>query len=502
MLMTGKEYLESIRDGRRLYVGRERIADQTRHHAFAGGARTYAALYDMKCDPALRDVMSFEEGGERHSTYYLQPRTQEDLRRRNRAHRKIAEFCFGLMGRTPDAVAGNITGLSMKPEVFASESGGNGANLLKIYEHMRRHDIFATYAIVPPPAARNKDYYQAQGLQQPALRVTAEDDNGVTLNGMKMLASGAAYAHEVLIGNVMPLAPDQLKESITCVIPLNLTGLSLWSRRPFNRSDTLEFDSPLTYHFDESDCMLVFSDVKVPWEKVIVHDNPALSRNIYIQTPSHVIANHQCNVRFGAKIRFMVAMASLITRATGARDIPAVRDTLGRLAAMEAGYNAMIDGQIEAYLNVEHGFVLYNRRYLYAAIHWAMEHHSELIDILRELMGGGQFQFPASIDVLDDPELSDLFTTYWTAGRENAVDRMKLFKLAWDLVGSDHASRATSYEKFFVGPGFAVRNYNFINAPWDEFHHIAEDFMATYGYANAAAQDKDAETRRRQGART
>jgi aromatic ring hydroxylase len=59
---------------------------------------------------------------------------------------------------------------------------------------------------------------------------------------------------------------------------------------------------------------------------------------------------------------------------------------------------------------------------------------------------------------------------------------MKLFKLAWDLVGSDHASRATSYEKFFVGPAFAVRNYNFINAPWDELHQLAEDFMATYGY--------------------
>lgn len=486
MLMNGKEYLESIRDGRALYVARERVDDQTRHPAFAGGARTYAEMYDLKSDAALRDVMTFEEAGERFSIYYLQPRTQDDLRRRNHAHRKIAEFCFGLMGRTPDAVAGNITGLSMKPEVFDAEPGGNGANLLAIYHHMRRDDIFATYAIVPPPVARNKDYYQVQGLQQPALRVTGEDDRGVTLNGMKMLASGAAYAHEVLIGNVMPLAPDQLKESITCVIPLNLPGLSLWSRRPFNSTDTIEFDSPLTYRFDESDCMLVFKDVKVPWEKVIVHDNPGLSRNIYIQTPSHVMANHQCNVRFGTKLRFMVGVASLVTRATGARDIPAVRDTLARLAAMEAGYNAMIDGQIEAYLTVDNGFALFNRRYLYAAIHWAMEHHSELIDILRELMGGGQFQFPASIDVIDDPELGELFTTFWTAGQHSAVDRMKLFKLAWDLVGSDHASRATSYEKFFVGPAFAVRNYNFINAPWDDFHRIAEDFMATYGYRTAA----------------
>src|SRR6516165_7404398 len=124
MLMTGKEYLQSIRDGRVIYVGKERVKDQTTHPAFADGARTYAALFDMKSDPAVRDLMTFEEDGECYSMYYLQPRSQEDLRRRNRAHRKIADFCFGLMGRTPDAFAGNLTGLSLKPEVFDSAPGG------------------------------------------------------------------------------------------------------------------------------------------------------------------------------------------------------------------------------------------------------------------------------------------------------------------------------------------------------------------------------------------
>src|ERR1051325_9734459 len=123
MLLTGKEYLESSRDGRALYIGKERIEDQTTHPAFASAARTYAALFDMKADASLRDTMTFEENGERYSMYYLQPRSQADLRRRNRAHRKIADFCFGLMGRTPDAFAGNLTGLSMKAEVFASEPG-------------------------------------------------------------------------------------------------------------------------------------------------------------------------------------------------------------------------------------------------------------------------------------------------------------------------------------------------------------------------------------------
>ena len=207
----------------------------------------------------------------------------------------------------------------------------------------------------------------------------------------------------------------------------------------------------------------------------------ALSRNIYVQTPSHVMANHQCNVRFAAKLRFLVGIASLVTRITGARDIPVVRETLGRLAASEAGYNAMIDGQIEAFQKIDLGYVLFNRRYLYAALHWAMDNHSSILDAVRELMGGGHFQFPASIDVLEDPELKETFETLWTAGPHGAVERMKLFKLAWDLIGSDHASRATSYEKLFVGPTFAVRHYNFVNAPWDELHAIAEGFMATYG---------------------
>ncbi|MDB5557513.1 MAG: hypothetical protein JWQ36_447, partial [Enterovirga sp.] len=415
MIRTGKEYLESIRDGRVIYVGRERIADATTHPAFRNGAQTYAALFDFKADPANRDLMTYEEGGERFSMYYLRPRSQEDLRRRTRAHRAIAEFSYGVMGRTPDAMAGNITGLAMRPGYFDTEPGGNGANVVSIFEHMRRDDIFATYAIVPPQGARNKDYYLTSGLPQPALRVTGEYDGGVILNGMKMLATGAAYANEVLVGNVMPLAPDQAKESITCVIPLNLPGLSLWAREPFHREGRPDFDSPLTNRFDESDCMLVFQDVKVPWEKVIVHDNAALSRNIYVNTPAHVLANHQCNVRFATKLRFMLGVVSLVTRATGARDIPAVRDTLGRLAAWEAGLKGMIAGQIEEFQPVDDGYVLFNRRGVYAAIHWAMEQHSVIIDQMRELMGGGHFQFPASIDIMNDPALGEVFETYWTA---------------------------------------------------------------------------------------
>ena len=73
MLMTGKEYLDSIRDGRRVYIGGEVVEDVTAHPAFRNAARSFAMIYDRKRDPENRDFMTFEEDGETFSTYFLLP---------------------------------------------------------------------------------------------------------------------------------------------------------------------------------------------------------------------------------------------------------------------------------------------------------------------------------------------------------------------------------------------------------------------------------------------
>lgn len=479
MLKTGAEYLESIRDGRTLYLSDERIEDVTTHPAFRGAARTWAALYDLKCRPELRERMSYEEDGERYSMHFLRPRSREDLIRRTQAHALIADFGCGVLGRSPDAGAGSVTGMTMQPEILDAP-GGHKDHLLAMWQQMRHEDEFLVYAILPPQGGRDPKFYEGSGRQVPALRVTKETDAGVVLNGMKMLATNAAFANQIMIGNILPLAPDQLKESVSAIIPPNLEGLSLWARKSFEREVVEPFDHPLTARFDESDCMLVFQDVFVPWERVFVHDNPALARAVLVQTPAHVMANHQSTVRIRSKLRFLLGLASLVTHSTGARDVPVVRETLGRFAAAEAGFSAMIDAQHMAFHEIANGYALYNRRYMYAALHWAMENHSPLVDQIRELMGGGSFQMPASVAVLNDPRLKALFEEYWSTPKEGALERLKLFKLAWDLIGSEWASRAASYEKFYIGPAFSVRNYNFVHCPWESYEDAVREFMNGY----------------------
>ena len=117
MLISGKEKLERMRDGRVVYIGVERVDDVTTHPAFRNGARTIAAIYDLKADPAKRDLFTFEENGERIGLPWLRCRSREDLARRMRAMKAIADFSYGMIGRSPDHVAGLITGLATRPGI-------------------------------------------------------------------------------------------------------------------------------------------------------------------------------------------------------------------------------------------------------------------------------------------------------------------------------------------------------------------------------------------------
>ena len=317
-----------------------------------------------------------------------------------------------MFGRSPDHVASFVTGMAMKPDALPAPHAF-ADNLLKYYRHIRDNDTYVVYAVVPPQAARNPEFYQKKNIPVPTLRVVREDDDGVVISGMKMLATGALYANEIWIGNVIPLAPDQKKEAITCAIPCNAPGLTLWSRKPAAVGLTSEFDSPLAWRYDESDSMLMCDEVKVPWEKVFVHDDALLSRDIYIKTPSHCFGNHQSNVRYWSKMRLLLGLCSRIANATGADQVPAVREKLGEMSAIEATIGGMVNGQINAFESWPEGYVCFNRRFMYAGLEWCTQNYSRFIDELRTLCGGGVFQMPADISVMDDPELAKQFETYW-----------------------------------------------------------------------------------------
>ena len=82
--------------------------------------------------------------------------------------------------------------------------------------------------------------------------------------------------------------------------------------------------------------------------------------------------------------------------------------------------------------------------------------------------------------VHDDPGLCRQVCEFTANPQMAALDRMKLFKLAWDLDGSEFAGRQQQYEKFYAGAAFIVRGHNYREADWDFFHGIVDELMNSY----------------------
>jgi len=480
-MLTGKEYLKSIRDGRKVYIGKELVEDITTHPAFAKGAETIAMIYDRKAARENRDVMISEEDGEEFSTYFLKPKSRDDLERRYETHRRIASWTHGFMGRSPDNFPSYLTGLATQPELFNEILDGAGDRLNAFYRKARREDLFMSHAVTNPQGSRRAEVdIDAADVISPTLRVVSEDDEGVTINGLKMIGTGAIYCHETWVGNLQPVPPGNEAETITCAVPLNSHGVSIWSRKSYEAMANSEFDMPLSARYDETDAAILFENVKVPWDRVFLHNNVAMTREIYFRTPGHALANHQANVRFVEKLRLIIAIAHKLTESNSAGAIPAVQSTLGNLAAQLATLESMVRGQIYDCEDMPNGYVTVNRRFMYAALHWCTNNHSKICDIVRELMGGGPIQMPADSSVMEDPELNKKFETYWSLPDQSAKDRMKLFRLAWDILGTEFAGRHMLYEKFYAGPSFIMDLYSYQLAGWDKLDSVVDDLMAGY----------------------
>ncbi len=478
MLISGQRKLERMRDGRTVYIGAERVDDVTSHPAFREGAKTIAGLYDLKADPAKRDLFSFEEDGERISLYWLRCRSRDDLARRMRCCKAIADATYGFVGRSPDQVSGLITGLAMNAALLDGLRPGFGQNLLKYYDFARKNDLYLSFAVTPASGRKAADLFPGQQRDDPNLQVVAEDDTGVTVSGMKMLATSAVYADEILIGNLTPIDDILKSEAITAALPLNAPGVTLWSRQPYAQHVAHQADYPMSYRFDETDSVLVCNQVKIPWERVFLHNEAAMSRRIYIETPANCYQNHQSNIRFWAKMGLIVGLASRICQANGTDKIPAVREQLGRLASLEALIGGLVAGQIEAWEEWPAGYATPNRRIMYTALNWCQENHTGIIDTLRTLLGGYPLVMPASIDVITDDALRDTFARWWKTPSIEAVDRHKLYKLAWDIVGTEFAGRHMLYEKFYAGSSIVVRNQSDREAPWQSFHDTVDRLLA------------------------
>ena len=482
MLRTGEQYTEALRDGRQVHLGGEIVTDVTAHPAFRNAVASVARLYDVAAAHPERFGYRDEDDGNVHNAIWLRPRTHADLLARRRAHDGWSELTHGLIGRSPDHVGGYITGMACCPEIADEHGQGYGANVVSYWRHVRDNDLYVSYAVAPPGRARGPEVVRTpSGGRAPddpgrtsSLRVVAENDAGVTVWGTKILATAAVLADELLIGNLLPLSPGEEPFAVTFATPVAAPGVKLISRKSFEQGAG-GLDDPLAARFDESDVVVFCDNVFVPWERVFAHNHLDTALALFNQTPAHVLGNAQAQSRLLAKMRVTLGVISRVSELTGTARIPAVREMLASRAtevAVVEGLIAAADAHPDEWPN---GYVSPNLQTLYATTAWSTENVPVFLHGVRELLGSQPFQVAADASVFDDPETAGVLVSALGADSvEAARERYRLMKLAWDLVGSEFASRHLQYEMFYAGPKHVTRARMSHNFRWDVVAAAAE----------------------------
>lgn len=489
-ITTGKAYLETLRDDRQIWIDGERVKDVTTDRRFAGAAQTLAALYDMQHDPALLDKMTYTSPTSNHRVglSFIHPRSVDDLVRRREMVKTWMDTTCGMFGRSPDFMNINVASYAAAAAEFGRKDERFADNIRDYYVHIRENDRALTHTLINPQVDRSKPVEKQD--KDLAAKIVKETDAGIVIRGARMVATLAAYSNDLV---VMPSTYiNNTKEAEPYAIGFSLPVASRGLRficRPsvIHQSAASPMDHPLASWLDETDSMVIFDDVLVPWEGVFIHRDVEMCNGLYNRTGVMPQVMHQFSTKNLAKAEFMMGLAFSIAKSTNVDQHLHVQGMLAEmiqyaefvracLRASEADAKPNADG-----IYYPAAMPLWTVRLMFPKMFIRM------CEIIQILGAGGLVAVPSYAE-LDGPMRQDV-ETYFQSANADSHARIKLFRLAFDAAVSSFSGRQQLYERYYSGDPVRLSSTLFQiydKAPYaDRISRLLDDLEARQDPGNA-----------------
>ena len=450
-MRTGQRYLDALTDDRDVWLHGQQVKDVRSSPFFSGPVAEVAAIYDMQHRPELTDVLTYVDGGVQSSRAFELPRSAEDLARRGAAYRSIAEASYGMLGRSPDYMHTCLASLYAHADFF----GEYADNIRAYYHRVRKNDLFVTHSFTNPQTDRSRSLGELGSREMPiALQYSGSTAEGIVVRGARMMATSAHIADELLIAGAGRLAgPDDQDIAIAFAVPVATKGLRLICRESY--AVNASGDRPLlASRFDEMDAVAVFDDVVVPWERVFVLRDPRRSNDFKAACRFFENVGQQVLTRQVVKGRFILSVAAAVAQTIGVIGFPPIVERLGRMSSWVDVTEGCLAAAIAAPEADGTGVVAPQSRFIHAGLRHFTDHYTAAIAKLEEIGAGGLILTPANAE--KDPDLAADVAHYFQGAGIDGLNRVRLFRLAWELTGSSFASRESLFERYFLGePGRA-----------------------------------------------
>jgi 4-hydroxyphenylacetate 3-monooxygenase len=460
---TGAQYLESLRDGREVYVYGERVKDVTTHPAFRNTARSIARLYDALHDPKTREILvsptDTGSGGFTHK-FFRVAHSREDVVGQRDAIAAWARMTYGWMGRSPDYKAALMNTLGANHSFYGKFSD----NAKAWYRRAQDHVLFMNHAIVNPPVDRARPADQVKDV---FITIQKETDAGVYVSGAKVVATNSALTHYNFLGQGAGAVPTHDTDlAIMFIAPMNAPGVKLLCRASYEMMASVTgtpFDYPLSSRFDENDAIFVFDNVLIPWEDVLLHRDVEKLRTFFPQ--SGFLQGYQLQgcTRLAVKLDFLVGIIAKALRAAGSDEFRGNQALLGEIIAWRNLFWGLTDAMAHNPTPWVNDAVLPNAQSGASYRVLAGDAYRRVREIVEKIVASSLIYLPSSTKDFLNPAIDQYLARYVRGSYGIGYkERIKVMKLLWDAIGTEFGGRHGLYETNYAGNHEDIR----IQALW------------------------------------
>jgi 4-hydroxyphenylacetate 3-monooxygenase len=454
--LTGDEFLESLRDGREIWLYGERVKDVTTHPAFRNSARMVARLYDALHDPATKDIITAPtdtgSGGYTHAFFKASRNVEEQVHARD-AIAGWQRLVYGWLGRSPDYKAAFLATLGANADFYAPYQD----NARAWYKKAQESVLYLNHAIVNPPVDRNKPPDEVADVY---VHVVKETDAGIVLSGAKVVATGSAFTHHNFIAHHgLPIKKKEY--AVVCTLPMDAPGMKLICRPSYELNAAVmgtPFDYPLSSRLDENDAIFVLDNVLVPWENVFVYGDVEKFNGFFPRSGFvHRFGLHGCT-RLAVKLDFFCGMLLKAVDITGINDFRGVQVNVGEVIAWRNLFWGLSDAMCRDVMPWTEGYVFPNINSVMAYRMVMTIAYPRIKEIIEQLIASGLIYQPSSGRDFTSAEIAPYLEKYVRGSNGiEAMDRVKLIKLLWDSIGTEFGGRHELYERNYAGSHETIR---------------------------------------------
>ncbi|WP_186725994.1 4-hydroxyphenylacetate 3-hydroxylase family protein [Rummeliibacillus sp. SL167] len=455
-----EKYSERLKKFNNVYLNGTRITDLPTEPAFSGSIKAIERYYDLQNENP--DIHCFLDNQRHPSPISLMiPKTIEDLRKKRKSYKSIADISFGMLGRTPDFINAALASLCAHSEFLGKDRYTNYSNnAIQYYKYVKENNLFIGHGSINPQIDRSIPLGKQQN-EFAGVHVIDHDTNGIRVSGAKMIVTLAPIADELLIFNMPGLKPGDEKYAVAFALPVNSSGVKIICRKTTVKPGLSNFDHPLSNSFDEMDAYLLLNQVYIPWERVFVFKNIERSNQFFDKSFIRHHTGHQDVVRAISKAELLTGIAIKLARMLKLDNFINIQEKLGDLTSSIELLKASILLSEETAQVSHQGIITPNINTIQAIRYHFPKMYAKMVQHIQSMTAGSMLATPHYQDFIS--ENREYLMQSLSTGELDALERTQLLNLAWDVTGDSFGQRQLVYEYYHAGDPMRIAANHYLS---------------------------------------